>query len=389
MSASNTFVVGQCTRTRDSSVFMTVRAQSVDGAIRDLSSTSQNEFPPDGEIELRGGRAILKPEDWALARPVLDGPPRRQRWVSHSAKRLLPFDDLSDLYVPESARRLLVETGLQDGFVGEKVFRIGRDDMIVVTMVRSEDGRCRATAKDMSRLSVFHFDLAKVLVVPTPGGSIPLMERGATAETDVVNWTSDAQYVEQIVRSALAAEDGEQKATAAVAATLLTHAGKLAGRLSGGGEPAPKIAQEILRSRHLGELLTSRPALVAEFIAALRRAPDISARIEQEIALLTTEAVEAKRAEITAKLSASLEAEFANVRRERTSKLEAELADLEASSLQELQEKIDNERSGALSAIEVRKSGLEKAVADGTCIGPRLTSSSPTRRCWGPCYRAR
>ena len=46
MSASNTFVVGQCTRTRDSSVFMTVRAQSVDGAIRDLSSTSHNEFPP-------------------------------------------------------------------------------------------------------------------------------------------------------------------------------------------------------------------------------------------------------------------------------------------------------------------------------------------------------
>lgn len=364
MNASNTFVVGQCTRTRDSSVFMTVRAQSVDGAIRDLSSTSHNEYPPHGEIELRGARAILKSEDWALARPVLDGPPRLRRWVSQSAKRLLPFDDLSDLYVPESARRLLVETGLQDGSVGEKAFRIGRDDMIVVTMVRSEDGRCRATAKDLSRLSVLHFDPAKVLVVPTPGASISLMETGAAAETGVVNWTSDAQYVEQIVRSALAAEDAEQKATAAVAATLLTHADKLVGRLSRGGEPDPKIAHEILRSRHLGELLTSRPALVAEFMAALRRAPDISERIEQEIARLTTEAVEAKRAEITAKLTASLEAELANVRRERTSKLEAELADLEASSLQELQEKIDSERSGALSAIELRKSGLEKAVAE-------------------------
>lgn len=363
MSASNTFVVGQCIRTRDSSVFMAVRAQSVDGAIRDLSSTSHNDFPPDGEIELRGARAILKPEDWALARPVLDGPPRRQRWVSQSAKRLLPLDDLSDLYVPESARRLVVETGLQDGFVGEKAFRIGRDEMIVVTMVRSDDGRYRATAKDMSRLSVFHFDPAKVLVVPTPGGSISLMERSAAAETDVVNWTSDAQYIELIVRSALAAEDDEQKATAAVAATLLTHADKLAGRLSG-GEPDPKIVHEILRSRRLGELLTSRPALVAEFMAALRRAPDISARIEQEIARLTTEAVEAKRAEITAELTASLEAEFANVRRERTSKLEAELADLEASSLQELQEKIDSERSAALSTIEVRKLGLEKAVAE-------------------------
>jgi hypothetical protein len=364
MSASNTFVVGQCTRVRDSSVFMMVRAQSVDGVLRDLSNASHNEFPPDGEIELRGARAILKPEDWALARPFLDGPPRRQRWVSQSAKRLLPFDDLSDLYAPEAARRLLVESGLQDGFAGEKAFRIGRDDMIVVTMVRSEDGRCRATAKDMSRLSVVHFDPAKILVIPTLSGSIAVTERGAAAETGVVNWTSDAQYVEQIVRGALGAEDEEQRATAAVAATLLAHAEKLASWLAAGGEPDPKIAHEILRSRRLGELLTSRPALVTEFMAELRRDADISARIEQEIARLTTEAVEAKRTELTAELTSSLDTEFANVRQERTSKLEAELADLEASSLQELQDKIDNQRSAALSAIEVRKSGLERAVAE-------------------------
>lgn len=364
MSASNTFVVGQCTRVRDSSIFMTVRAQSVDGALRDLSNTSHNDFPPDGEIELRGARSLLKPEDWALARPVLEGPPRRQRWVSQSAKRLLPFDDLSDLYVPESARRLLVESGLQDGFAGEKIFRIGRDEMIVVTMVRCEDGRCRATAKDMSRLSVFHFEPAKVLVIPTPSGSISLMERGSAAETGVVNWMSDAQYVEQIVQAALAAESEEERATAAVASTILAHADKLAGRLSGGGEPDPKIAHEILRSRRLGELLMSRPALVSEFMAALRRAPDISARIEQETTRLTKEAIEAKRAELTAELAASLEVEFANLRRERTGKIEAELADLEASSLQELQDKVDHERSAALSAIEMRKSGLERAVAE-------------------------
>lgn len=364
MSASNTFVVGQCTRVRDSSIFMMVRAQSVDGTLRDLSNTSVNDFPPDGEIELRGARALLKPDDWALARPVLEGPPRRQRWVSQSAKRLLPFDDLSDLYVPESARRLLVETGLQDGFAGEKIFRIGSDEMILVTMVRSEDGRCRATAKDMSRLSVFHFDPAKVLVIPTPSGPISLMERGSAAETGVVNWMSDAQYVGQIVQAALAAESEEERATAAVASTILSHADKLAGRLSGGGEPDPKIAHEILRSRRLGELLTSRPALVSEFMAALRRAPDISARIDQEIARLTEETVEAKRAELTAELSASLQAEFANLRREGAGKIQAELTDLEASSLQELQDKVDHERSAALSAIEMRKSGLEKAVAE-------------------------
>jgi hypothetical protein len=378
--SGNSFVVGQCTRVRDS-VFMKARAQSVDGVMRDLTHTSHNEFPPDGEIELRGARATLKQDDWAIARPVQDGPPRRQRWVSLSARKLLPFDDLSGLSGPEAARRLLVELGLQDGFTGEKIFRVGPDSMIVVTMTRSEDGRCRATSPDMGRLPVYRFDPAKVLAVPTPGGSVSLMEKNhQSTEIEIVNWTSDAQYVERVVRSALAAEGDEQKATAAVGATLLAHADKLAGLISGGGEPDPKIAHEILRSRRLGELLTSRPALVAEFMAALRRSPDISARIDQEIARLTTEAVDAKRAEISAGLTESLEAEFAKVRSERTGKLQAELADLEASSLQELQEKIDNEKSAALSAIEMRKSGLEKAVAELEKMRDALQESHRLKR---------
>jgi hypothetical protein len=70
----------------------------------------------------------------------------------------------------------------------------------------------------------------------------------------------------------------------------------LPGHVSIGGEPDPKIAHEILRSRRLGELLWSRPPLVSEFMGALRRAPDISARIEEEIVRLTTEAVDASRA---------------------------------------------------------------------------------------------
>jgi hypothetical protein len=364
MSVSNTFVVGQCTRVRDS-VFMKARAQSVDGSMRDLTHTSQNEFPPDGEIELRGARATLKQDDWAIAKPVLDGPTRRQRWVSQTARKLLPFDDLSGLSGPEAARRLLVETGLQDGFIGEKIFRIGPEEMIVVTMAKSEDGRGRATSPDMARLPVYRFDPAMILAIPTPGGSASFMEKNhQSPEAGVSNWISDAQYVEQIVRGELAAENGEQRARAAIAAILLSQADKLASLVSGAGEPDPKIAREILRSRRLGELLASRPALIAEFMSALRRDPDVSARIEQEISRLTTEIIETKRSELTASLAASLEAEFAGVRRERASKLEAELTDLETSSLQELQAKIDSQASAALSAIEVRKAGLERAVGE-------------------------
>lgn len=364
MSSSNSFIVGQCTRVRDS-VFMKARAQSVDGAMRDLTHTSHAEFPPEGEIELRGARAFLKQGDWAIAKPVLDGPPRRQRWVSATAKKLLPFEDLSGLAGPEEARRLLVETGLQDSFVGEKIYRIGDDEMIVVKMAKSEDGKSRATSSDMAQLPVYSFDASKILAIPTPGGSISLMEKNhQSLEVRVANWASDVQYVERIVRAALDGEDDEQKAKAAIAETLLARAGRLERLLSGSGELEPDVVQEIARTRRLGEVLTSRPALVADFMGALRRDPAIAARIEEEIGRLTAVAAEAQRVALVAELTASMEAEFAAVRRERSEKLKTELDDLETSSLQDLQSKIDLARSSALSAIEMRKLGLEKAVEE-------------------------
>ncbi|MGY3511273.1 hypothetical protein [Bradyrhizobium lupini] len=362
MSATNTFIVGQCTRVRDS-VFMKARAQSVDGTMRDLTHTAQTEFPPEGEIELKGARAFLKQDDWAIAKPVLDGPPRRQRWVSPTAKKLLPFEDLSGLAGPEAARRLLVEAGVQDSFVGEKIYRIGTGEMIMVKMVKCEDGRTRATAADMMRLPVYGFDASKVLAIPTPGGSISLMEKNhQSPELRLANWASDAQYVERIIRDALAGDDEEGKAKAAVAATLLAHAGRLEALLSGTGEPDPSVAQEISRSRRLGEVVTSRPALVEDFMKALRREPAIAARIDEEIARLTASTVDAKRAALTTELTASMEAEFAAVKRDRSAKLEAELREIENSSLQDLQAKLDAQQDSALSAIELRRSGLEKAV---------------------------
>jgi hypothetical protein len=364
MSANNTFVVGQCTRMRDS-VFMKARAQSVDGVMRDLTHTSQTDFPPDGEIELRGARAFLKPDDWVIAKPVLDGPPRRRRWISPTSRKLLPFEDLSALSGQADARRLLVETGLQDGFVGEKVYRIGTDEMIVVKMVKADDGRSRATSADMARLPVFKFDAARILGIPTPGGSISLIEKNhQLPEVRVANWMSDAEYVGQIIRAALSDGDQEQKTRAAIAATLVEHAGRLEALLSGAGNPDPAIVEEISRSKRLGEIMNSNPSMVADFMNALRRDPVVASRIKEEISRLTSDAVEAKRAALTADLTAALEVEFDGVRRERREKLKAELDDLEASGLQYLQEKIDGERNAALAGIEVRKTALELAVGD-------------------------
>ena len=306
MSTSNSFVVGQCTRVRDS-VFMKARAQSVDGSMRDLTHTSQNEFPPDGEIELRGARATLKQDDWAIARPVLDGPPRRQRWVSQTARKLLPFEDLSGLSGPEAARRLLVETGLQDGYVGEKIFRIGAE-----TDDHGHDGPIGGrqmprhlggygTAADLP----FRSDEGSHDSDPGRFGFVdgeePSIRRDRASRTGPATPSMSSRSCGAHSRRRTRTKRPRLRSRRRCWRTP----DKLAGQLSGSGEPDPKVAQEILRSRRLGELLASRPALIAEFMSALRRDPDIAARIEQEIARLTTETVEAKRAELTAQLTAS------------------------------------------------------------------------------------
>jgi hypothetical protein len=364
MNTAKTFVVGVCTRLRDSSAFIDVRAQSIDGILHDCSQTSQRDFPPDGEVELRSARTILKMDDWALARPLLEGPPRRQRFVSTWMRRLTQFDDLSDLYAPEAARRLLVETGLQDGFVGEKIFRISSSEMVVVNMVRSDDGRCRANAPDLGRLPTLRFDPAKLHSVPKPSGSVSLFERGPEAvETGFVNWLADADYVALIVRAAAQQDSEEARSQAAVAALVLSKADQLRRQLSGAQELDPKIAQEILRSRRLGELLTVNTDVVCQFMTALRRDPEVAQRSDQEVERLSATAVAERRAALTAELTRVLETEFAKLRQVRSAELETFYRELDSSMMRELDEKIQTKESEALSNLEVRRLELERAVS--------------------------
>jgi hypothetical protein len=104
LSESDNFIVGTCTRTQNASSFVEVKAQSIDGTIIDVSSTSHNLFGNNGEIEVRSARPAIKQGDWVLADPVLDGPPKRQRYVAATGKRLLPFEDLSNRnYSPPAA----------------------------------------------------------------------------------------------------------------------------------------------------------------------------------------------------------------------------------------------------------------------------------------------
>jgi hypothetical protein len=258
----------------------------------------------------------------------------------------------------------LVETGLQDGFVGEKVVRIGPSMMIAVNMVRSEDGRCRATAPDLGKLPILHFDQTKVHAIPTPSGPVILIERGPEAiETGFVNWSTDAEYIAQIVRAAIKQDGEEAHSLAAAAALLLSNADQIGRRLSGAQDPDPKVAHEILRSRRLGELLTANSDVVSDFMTALRRDPEVARRIDQEIERLANSMVAEKRAELTAELTKTLEAEFAELRQARNAELASTFSDLESSMLQELESKMKEKENEALSNLEVRRLSLEKAVS--------------------------
>src|SRR4051794_54745 len=154
-------------------------------------------FGNNGEIEVRSARPAIKVGDWVLARPTLEGPPKRRRHVASSGRRLLPFEDLSGLYAPEAARRLLVETGRQDGFAGDKVFRIGATDVIEVRMVVSPDGRSRVgQLDDLTALPVWPYQPERHVRVPTQAGFVDLYARVAgTVQSGVVNWCSDVDFV--------------------------------------------------------------------------------------------------------------------------------------------------------------------------------------------------
>jgi hypothetical protein len=357
------FVVGVCTRLRDSSAFIDVRAQSVEGEMHDLSSSSQNLFPPDGEVELRGGRSLIRVGDWAIARPVLEGPPGRRHYVANASRRLLPFEDLLALGAEETARRMLVETGRSDGFEGDKAFRIGTDREVVVTMRRTQDGRSRAHSVDMKRLPVFPFDDRRLHTVPTGAGFVQFFEAyPVSQQIGVLNWSTDMEFVSDLIRAATDLQNGPDVPNG-VAQLLLADAARLERQLKVGSELDSKTGNEIIRSRQLAELLIANNELVQQFISALRSEPAIKSRIDAEVQTLAAAEISARREQIAADLGRELEEEFAAVRASRRSELDATLMELEASMLSDLERKMATAETGAFSNLEVRRLGLERAVA--------------------------
>jgi hypothetical protein len=363
-SENKNFIVGTCTRTQNASSFVEVKAQSVDGTIIDVSSTSHNLFGNSGEIEVRSARPAIKQGDWVLARPVLDGPPKRQRYVAATGKRLLPFEDLSSLYAPEAARRLLVETGRQDGFVGDKIFRISLSDIIEVRMALSADGRSRISLpEDLTALPVWSFLGGRHVRVPTQSGIIDLFARNSgSSQSGFVNWCSDVAFVRQVIGSFAdggATDDILKRA----AEFLAAHSEALERKLSKTELLDPRIGQEIMRARKLAELLKSQDDMLKDFLGVLQGDPEIKKQLDDQIEEFAKATVEAQREVLLRDMTASFEREFEERRRHNEAELNETLRDLETTTLADMEARVSSAEQASLSAIAAKRSDLEEAVA--------------------------
>jgi hypothetical protein len=362
-SDSSNFIVGICTRTQGPSLFVEVRAQSIEGVITDISSSSHKLFGNNGEIEVKSARPAVKVGDWVLARPALEGPPKRQRYVASTGRRLLPFEDLSGLYAPEAARRLLVETGRQDGFAGDKVFRIGASDIIEVRMTISPDSRSRiGQPEDLTALSVWPYQAERHIRVPTPAGLVDLFAWDAAAsQNGVINWCSDAEFVRQVIASFAdaSADDGVLKQ----AATLLSgHVEKLESRLSKAEQLDPRVGQEIMRSRKLAELLKSRDDMLKDFMSVLRSDPEVKTQLAGRTEQIAREAADVRIEALVRDRTAALQADIEERRTRRQAELDETLRDIEATELAAVTARLKSAEDTALAEISAKKAELETEI---------------------------
>jgi hypothetical protein len=358
---NNNFILGVCTRNQGSSCFVEAKAQSIDGTINDISSSSHKMFGNNGEFEVKSARSI-KVGDWVMARPVLEGPPKRQRHVAPTGRRMLPFEDLSGLYAPEAARRLLVETGRRDGFVGDKIFRINLSDVVEVRMAVSDGFSKIRQPENLTELEVWSFLAGKHIRVPTPSGSVDLFLKDANSTpSGFVNWCSDVEFMRQVIAS-FAQGDVQDEVLKTAAQFLRDHAVALESRVSKTEWLDPRIAQEIMRSRKLSDLLKSQDDMLRDFMAVLRSDPDIKATLAERTEQLAAEAAGARIESIIEQKTVSLKNDLDERMARGRTEIDETLRDLEATELAAMTSRVKAAEEVSLNEITARKMDLEAEV---------------------------
>ena len=300
-------------------------------------------FPPEGAVELQGVLASqMKDGDWFVFSAGTNNRHRAPtKMKALAARRVSRFLGLPDGETPESRRRALVEIGLEGASAGDWAVKISATEVVRVALNQQADGRWRAEGKDLARLPVRAFNAEAVLPLDVDGEQLTLYDIESSGQTGrSLNWLSDADYL-RAVSGALAA--GARQEAAAALEALATRADET-GELSAAGCVDVLVLEEVVRSGAIAQRLKSDTAAMGGFLTALTSQPETKEalrRLADEKALAEIPRLEA---EALSKVKAGWDAETAS----RLDQVRAAVAELEASELADLSRK----RNEALSEIE-------------------------------------
>jgi hypothetical protein len=367
---------GVCTRLRDGTACVEVRGQFDGSAVRDLSQSSRNLFPPHGEVELRPGPTQpVHRGDWIAFGAESHGPPGHLKYRAVYVCNLPLLEDLTAIGDPEAIRRLLVEEGLAESAAGWRYLRIGECEMVRVTIAQDPDGFWRASAEpDVSRLPIF--ECRPELCIPANDGAKPvtlLDARLPFRQIGTTNWSSDADVLRKIIAAMRDKTDADDTARRQFADALSRYADQLEPNAPAADRGFdPFAARRILRFHRIASVLRERQEVLQEYLDFLKSDPEVKALIDGQIAAAVEQQAAAQRDALREVRELELDREIGELRAKRQFELEKSIGELGTEMMSDLEKRADA-RSAEIDRhiAELEKQGLAELEAS---LGARRAS---------------
>jgi len=356
MAAEGRWFVGRGVRGRDTTAYIEVLAEKSAEGSYSLLANPRKVFPKTGEVELRGiAAAAMKPGDWFLFQV---SPNDRRGGTAAKAihpQSLSRYCDLSHIGSLEAVRPLIVELGLARS-EGTWTIRLDAKTIANIALTRGVDGLVRAQGKDLAQVPLFEFNEEAILTVPTEGGDTKLYNINANATNiGVIDWSSDANYVGQIVRALPEAAEGSMLAS--LSHWLKRYSDDMHGRLSVVGMLDVGAAYDVLRAKSLAARLTEERRVLHDYFNAVRTDPDVKNLVRGAI----DEFVARERDALLAQVQTELEEEISREREQRQEELTRAMEGLRSDMETMLAEQISaREREIDAALRERERRGIEE-----------------------------
>ncbi len=327
--------VGRVTRGHNAIATVEPLAGSRQGADWTEVSDTYKSFPPRGLAELRGA-FVADLHDGDLI--VFLTAPQTVRQSRVTVRAVAPRR-LATLFQGEGGvetqRRLLVETGLDLGRPGLLAVRAGPSEVVLVSMARSDDGRLRASGKNLKVLPLRPFDPGRVLRLPADDSSYYDTEQLGQA-VGTVNWAGDDQYLASLAQ---VLENGQDlgEAVDVIGRTLRGRVDQLTGKLSLLAGADPSILAEVARSEALASRIRAEGEVAGSILKLVTANPAVQALLDERVDARVAADIPLLIASERTRVEAEVRAEWSA----RRAAIEAELAGLESEGLDQLRRKLE------------------------------------------------